>query len=143
MLGGRGDGIDQLAILGQQPGLGDRRRQPAIETVTADVEEREELSERREQGGKPLGTVCAAFQALEIGPHRRRRPRPVPSEFCDGVPVRVIGAHRDHRVVGGAATDRRRARVEHAAAQWVILLVSPGLGFVVVVGHEEVPRHFR
>ncbi len=51
--------------------------------------------------------------------------------------------HEDHRVVRRAASERGRARIEHAAARGVELRIERLARGIAVVLHVEIPAHGR
>ena len=151
--GGRQQDVADLGVAEREPGVGERRGQPAVEAVPRPVDEGvPDHGQRGEQVGEPARArqhagappVVARLQPLEPRSHRRGAPARVAGERGDAVPVAGVGVHRDHRVVGGAAADGGGPRVEHAAALLGHrLVVAPLPGVVVVVAHVQRPAHPR
>src|SRR5215831_5016948 len=90
--------------------------------------------------------VVTVLELLEVAAHGPGAPGGVPGKALDVLPVGVVGIDQDHGVVGGAAAQRARARIEDAidagavpiVAVLRILLLAR---LAAVVAHEEVPGH--
>src|SRR5262249_57938269 len=57
--------------------------------------------------------VVAVLERLEVAPHATGAPGRIAGEAGDVVPVRVVRIDHDHGVVGGAAAQGARARIEN------------------------------
>ena len=113
-------GPDRFADHGHQSDVRERLRrqrplhgQPAIPAVPGRIDE--PAGQPEEQ--PPDRAVTAILDALEIAAHVFGPPGGVAGQLGDGVPVRVVRGHEDHRVVRGAAAERRGARVEDAGGR--------------------------
>src|SRR4029453_10501350 len=67
--------------------------------------------------------------------------------LCECIPVRVLGAHEDHRVVCRAATQGACSGIENSLLMrsriGCQLLIAALTGIVLVVTNEEIPRQSR
>ncbi len=94
--------------------------------------------------GGPLDVaVLAAFDALEVVAHVLGAPRGVTGEIRKLVPVGVVGAHENQRVVRRASAERARARVQHRrlAVHHDVLGILPLPIIIGVVADEVIPAH--
>ena len=67
------------------------------------------------RSARHTGAVAAVFDAAgHSGACATARHERSPVSCGDVIPVRVVRQHEDHRVVRGAAAERRGARIEHA-----------------------------
>ena len=107
--------LDERRVTEGQGGVGPCRAQPALVTVPCRV-----------RLACPWSIdVSATLKPLEVGAHAVRAPRSVARQLGDVVPVAGVAIDCDHRVMGGAATERPRPRIEDAVLLRAKLPVEP------------------
>src|SRR4029453_17754898 len=113
--------------------------EPALPAVTGGID--------ADLGEQAIGpAMVTVLQPLEVSPHAPGAPGGIAGEACEVVPVRIVRIEEDHRVVGGAAAQGPRPRIEDAvharACPRLAILGIPALGGAApVVADEEVPAH--
>src|SRR5215467_4507984 len=113
--------------------------EPALPAVARGID-----ADLGEQAIRP--PVVTVLELLEVAAHAPGAPGGVPGEALDVLPVGVVGIDHDHGVVGGAAAQRARARIEDAVDAGAvpvvaILRILLLARLAAVVAHEEVPGH--
>ncbi len=81
--------------------------------------------------------VVTMLEALEIGAHSLAAPGMIVCDFCNLIPISAWPAHRDHRVVNGAAAYCRCPRIKDSVPFTVPFAVR--LLWIGVMFNEELP----
>ena len=124
-----------------QPAVAERlhgRRDFDVEPAGPAVPGRVDASAAEAGDPAPERPVAAVLDAPEIAAHDVGAPRRIAGQRGDRVPVRIARRHQDHGVVGGAAAERRGARVEDAGPPGSVD-AGPALGVVAEVVDAVVP----
>src|SRR5258705_11003424 len=114
--------------------------EPSLPAVVRGVE-----ADLGEQAVRPA--MVTVLQPLEVSPHAPGAPGGIAGEAGEVVPVRIVRIEEDHRVVGGAAAQGPRPRIEDAvdarALPRLTILGIPALGGiapVVAAAQDPTPR---